>query len=75
MKTIVVKNENCTAVFNNVTNLHVMPLITCFTLPVSETTNVNPLISAVKDEIVQSFSMSSVGIRVSVRTKYVVKVN
>lgn len=75
MKTIIVKNENYTAVFNNATDLHVMPLITCFTLPVSETTNVNPLVSAVKDGIVQSFSMTSVGIRVSVRTKHIIEVD
>ena len=73
MKTIVVKNENCTAVFNNTTDLHVMPMITCFTLP--ETTNVNPLVSAVKDEIIPSFSMTSRGIRVSVRTKHIVEVD
>lgn len=75
MKTIIIENENCTAVFSNATDLHVMPLITCFTLPIAETTNINPLVSAVKDGIVQSFSMSSVGIRVSVRTKYIVSID
>jgi hypothetical protein len=67
---IIIKRDNATVIFPNVTKLHVMPTVTCFSITVSETTNINPLMDAVKDELIQSFSVNGIEVRISSYTKY-----
>lgn len=70
MNTIIIKKDNATVIFPSVTKLHVMTAITCFSITVSETTNINPLMDAVKDGFLQSFSVNGSEIRISSYTKY-----
>ena len=70
MNTIIIKRDNATVIFPNVTKLHVMQNVTCFSITVSETSNINPLMDAVKDGLLQSFSVNGIEIRISSLTKY-----
>lgn len=70
MNTIIIKRDNATVIFPNITKLHVMQTITCFSITVSETANVNPLMDAVKDGLLQSFYVNGIEIRISSYTKY-----
>ena len=70
MNTIIIKKDNATVVFPNVTKLHVMQNITCFSITVAESANINPLMDAVKDGFLQSFSVNGIEIRISSLTKY-----
>jgi hypothetical protein len=70
MNTIIIKKDNVTVIFPSVTKLHVMTAITCFSITVSETTKVNPLMDAVKDGLLQSFSVNGTEIRISSYTKH-----
>ena len=70
MNTIIIKRDNNTVVFPSVIKLHVMPTITCFSITVPETANINPLMDAVKDGLLQSFSVNGTEIRISSYTKY-----
>lgn len=70
MNTIIIKRDNATVIFPNVTKLHVMQNVTCFSITVTETTNINPLMDAVKDGLLQSFSVNGIEIRISSYTKY-----
>jgi hypothetical protein len=70
MNTIIIKRDNATIIFPNVAKLHVMQNITCFSIFVSETVNINPLMDAVKDGLLQSFSVNGTEIRISSYTKY-----
>jgi hypothetical protein len=70
MNTIIIKRDNATVIFPSTTKLHVMPTITCFSITVAETTNINPLMDAVKDGLLQSFSVNGAEIRISSYTKY-----
>ena len=70
MNTIIIKRDNATVIFPNVTKLHVMQNVTCFSITVAETTNINPLMDAVKDGLLQSFSVNGIEIRISSYTKY-----
>ena len=67
---IIIKKDNATVIFPNVTKLHVMQNVTCFSITVSETANINPLMDAVKEGLIQSFSANGVEIRISSYTKY-----
>ena len=67
---IIIKRDNATVIFPNVTKLHVMPTVTCFNITVAETTNINPLVDAVKYGLLQSFSVNGIEIRISSYTKY-----
>lgn len=67
---IIIKRDNATAIFSNITKLHVMPTVTCFSITVAETANINPLVDAVKDGLLQSFSVDGIEIRISSYTKY-----
>lgn len=67
---IIIKRDNATIVFPNVAKLHVMQNVTCFSITVSETTNINPLMDAVKDGLIQSFSVNGIEVRISSYTKY-----
>ena len=66
----VIKKDNATVIFPNVAKLHVMSTITCFSITISEMANINPLMDAVKDGILHSFSVSGTEIRISSYTKY-----
>ena len=70
MNTIIIKRDNATVIFPNVAKLHVMPTITCFSIMIPETANINPLMDAVKDGLLQSFSVNGTEIRISSHTKY-----
>ena len=67
---IIIKKDNATVIFPNVTKLHVMQNVTCFSVTVAETANINPLMDAVKDGLIQSFSVNGIEIRISSYTKY-----
>lgn len=67
---IIIKKDNATVIFPNVTKLHVMQNVTCFSITVSETANINPLMDAVKEGLIQSFSANGIEIRISSHTKY-----
>lgn len=67
---IIIKKDNATVIFPNVTKLHVMQNVTCFSVTVAETANINPLMDAVKDGVIQSFSVNGTEIRISSYTKY-----
>lgn len=67
---IIIKRDNATVIFPNVTKLHVMQNVTCFSITVPETVNINPLMDAVKDGLLQSFSVNGIEIRISSYTKY-----
>lgn len=70
MNTVIIKRDNATVIFPNVAKLHVMQNVTCFSITVAETVNINPLMDAVKDGLLQSFSVNGIEIRISVHTKY-----
>lgn len=70
MNTIIIKRDNATVIFPNVTKLHVMQNVTCFSIMIPETANINPLMDAVKDGLLQSFSVNGTEIRISSYTKY-----
>lgn len=67
---IIIKKDNATVIFPNVIKLHVMQNVTCFSVTVAETANINPLMDAVKDGVIQSFSVNGTEIRISSYTKY-----
>lgn len=67
---VIIKKDNATVIFPNVTKLHVMQNVTCFSITVSETANINPLMDAVKEGLIQSFSVNGIEIRISSHTKY-----
>lgn len=70
MSAIIIKRDNATVIFPNITKLHVMSNITCFSIMIPETANINPLMDAVKDGLLQSFSVNGTEIRISSYTKY-----
>ena len=70
MNTVVIKRDNATVIFPSVAKLHVMSTITCFSITIDETSNINPLMDAVKDGLLHSFSVNGAEIRISAYTKY-----
>lgn len=70
MNTIIIQRDNATVIFPNAVKLHVMPTVTCFSITIPETANINPLMNAVKDGLLQSFSVNGTEIRISSYTKY-----
>lgn len=67
---VIIKKDNATVIFPNVAKLHVMQNITCFSITIPETVNINPLMDAVKDGLLHSFSVNGIEIRISSYTKY-----
>lgn len=67
---IIIKKDNATVIFPNVTKLHVMQNVTCFSITVAETANISPLMDAVKEGLIHSFSVNGIEIRISAHTKY-----
>ena len=51
---VIIKKDNATVIFPNITKLHVMQNVTCFSITVAETANINPLMDAVKEGLIDS---------------------